>query len=92
MHSASPSERLVNAVIQKNVFELLQARSGGRFRIGALESFEIYSGAASSLTEVDDAAGKIDQALPDQRLIADLCESYRANFAEKVPHPKLAGS
>jgi hypothetical protein len=89
MHSASPSERLVNAVIQKNVFELLQAWSGGRFRIGALESFEIYSGAASSLTEVDDAAGKIDQALPDQRLIADLCESYRANFAEEVPHPKL---
>lgn len=89
MKCASPSERLVNAVIQKNVFELLQARSGGRFRIGALESFEVYSGAASSLTEFDDGGGNADAALPDQRLIADLCESYREQFSQEVPHPKL---
>src|SRR5690606_35629308 len=29
------------------------------------------------------------QALPDQQLIAELCESYRKRFAREVPHPKL---
>lgn len=89
MSSSSTTERLVNAVIQKNVFELIQTRSQGRFRIGALESFEIYSGAASSVTENEDKSGQVDQVLPDQRLIADLCESYRETFSKEVPHPKL---
>lgn len=89
MKKSSPSERLVNAVIQKNVFELLQSRSSGRFRIGALESFEIYSGAASSLSDVDNADINTDKILPDQRLIADLSESYREKFNREIPHPKL---
>ncbi len=89
MQAASTSEKLINAVIQKNVFELLQARSKGRFRVGALESFEIYAGAASSLTEVDEGGSQNQQVLPDQQLIADLCESYRLRFSQEVPHPKL---
>lgn len=89
LQAASISEKLINAVIQKNVFELLQARSGGRFRVGALESFEIYAGAASSLTEVDEGNTHNQQVLPDQQLIADLCVSYRRRFAQEVPHPKL---
>jgi len=87
MKKASPSERLVNAVMQKNVFELLQSRSGGRFRIGALESFEIYSGLESLLSgAVESDTSKI---LPDQRLIANLSKSYREKFNREIPHPKL---
>jgi len=89
MSPSSMTERLVNAVIQKNVFELIQSQSGGRFRIGALESFEIYSGASSAVTESDENSASQGQVLPDQRLIADLCASYRTTFAREVPHPKL---
>ncbi|RUM53654.1 MAG: hypothetical protein DSY85_08525 [Marinomonas sp.] len=89
LKSASLHERLVNGVIQKNVFEMLQRDRGGRFRIGSLESFEVYAGAESSLTESDDVSFHSGEVLPDQRLIADLCQSYRKKFSQEVPHPKL---
>jgi len=89
LKSSSMHERLVNGVIQKNVFEMLQRDKGGRFRIGALESFEIYAGSESSLTETDDGSSKAGTVLPDQQLIADLCQSYRKCFSQEVPHPKL---
>lgn len=89
LKAASLHERLVNGVIQKNVFELLQKTSGGRFRIGALESFEIYAGVASSLTETDDGPSQQGSVMPDQQLIASLCQSYRTAFSREVPHPKL---
>ena len=89
LKAASLHERLVNGVIQKNVFELLQKTSGGRFRIGALESFEIYAGAASSLTETGEGPSLQGTVMPDQQLIASLCQSYRKAFSREVPHPKL---
>ncbi|TPE51944.1 hypothetical protein FJM67_08170 [Maribrevibacterium harenarium] len=89
LKAASLHERLVNSVIQKNVFEMLQRDKGGKYRIGALESFEIYAGAESSLSETDDGIDQVGLVLPDQRLIADLCQSYRNTFSAEVPHPKL---
>lgn len=89
MKAASPSERLVNAVLQKNIFELLQSESGGRFRIGALESFEVYSGVESTLSGDSENNKDNENSLQDQRLIARLCESYRQTFFQEVPHPKL---
>jgi superfamily II DNA or RNA helicase len=89
MKSAPAASRLINAVIQKNVFEHLKATSQGRFRIGALESFEIYSGQPSAMTETKTGAEQKHTEAPDQRLIAALCSSYRNTFHEEVPHPKL---
>lgn len=85
----SSAVRLVNAVLQKNVFEMLQATSGGRFRVGALESFEIYSGRHSFVTGPGTPSTDAPDTAPDQHVIARLSESFREIFDDEVPHPKL---
>lgn len=89
MAKPSRAVRLVNAVLQKNVFDLLQANSGGRFRIGALESFEIYSGRSSAITDLETTPQSATDGAPDQHVIARLGESFREAFDDEVPHPKL---
>lgn len=89
MNVSSVKERLINAVMQKNVFNLIQSRFSGKFRVGALGSFETYSDIESLLTESDQNGDQQDQSMPDQTLISDLCESYRTTFHEELPHPKL---
>ena len=88
MSSPKPADQLVHAVLQKNVFDMLESQASGKFRVGALESFEIYSGTDSSITEVDDERDSAAK-LADQHIISKLCKSYREQFAREVPHPKL---
>ena len=89
MAKPSSAVRLVNAVLQKNVFEMLKAESGGRFRIGALESFEIYSGRQSQVTDMDSNAQAAADSAPDRHVIDRLGQSFRQTFEDEVPHPKL---
>lgn len=87
MSTPKQADQLVHAVLQKNVFDMLEAQSSGKFRIGALESFEIYSGVESSIT--DDNYKESEAKIADQHIISKLCNRYRESFSREVPHPKL---
>lgn len=87
MQTPKTSEQLVHGVLQKNVFDMLESKSSGKFKVGSLESFEVYSGVESGLTESEDKDGAAK--LADQHILALLCQSYRKTFNREVPHPKL---
>lgn len=96
---ADPKQRLVVALIQKKVNELLhQEKFSASFQIGMLASFESFLQTAKLKSEGDDL-GVFDD--PDQTTdiaekdgidVSDLnhlARSYRAKFKTELPHPKM---
>lgn len=99
MRIQDPRQRLVVALVQKKVSELLG--DGDRFKrsfqIGMLASFESFLETAKVRRDDDapvfDDSERVDD--PDERLGVDvgdvnlLARSYRRRFNRELPHPKM---
>jgi hypothetical protein len=92
-------ERLIVALVQKKVSEMLQEkRFGNSFQIGMLASFESFLETAK-LKQADNEEGTFDDSeQTDDTLeregidVADvnrLARSYRDRFFREMPHPKM---
>jgi hypothetical protein len=90
-----PRERLVVALVQKKVSELLGTEKFGyRFQAGMLASFESFQ---ETVVKTDDAVFDGDQTQDesekdgiDVRPLNTLARSYRDTFdGKELPHPKL---
>ncbi len=91
-------QRLVVALVQKKVSELLQnERFGASFQIGMLASFESFAQTAKvKQGDADitfDDAEQTDKADErdgiDVNAINALAKSYRRRFGNEMPHPKM---
>ena len=104
LRTADDRERLVVALVQKKVSDVLAAlgrqsgRSfGRRFQMGMLASFESFLETAKLANEDDDPtfdhAEQTDDDLEregvDAVSITHLARSYRERFQEALPHPKM---
>lgn len=97
--TTDPKQRLVVALVQKKVSELLQTEKfGASFQIGMLASFESFlettgaKRADDDITNFDDAEQTDDEAERegvDVRDVNTLARSYRERFNEELPHPKM---
>lgn len=92
-------QRLVVALVQKKVSELLPEQEfGARFQIGMLASFESFL-ETSKLQGSDDEDPNFDDGEQTQDLreregvdvrdLALLARSYRTEFQQELPHPKM---
>lgn len=94
-----PKQRLVVALIQKKVNELLhQERFSASFQIGMLASFESFLQTAKLKDDSDEPAvfDDPDQAAETEEKegvdvgnINRIARSYRARFNRELPHPKM---
>lgn len=94
-----PRQRLVVALVQKKVSELLGSEQfGSSFQIGMLASFESFLQTAKlkrddTTVSVFDDAEQTDNELARQGIdVADvnrLAGSYRRRFDQELPHPKM---
>lgn len=94
-----PRQRLVVALVQKKVSELLSGkRFGHSFQIGMLASFESFLETARlKRDDADDAifddSGQTDKADEreglDVRDINRLARHYKKTFGREMPHPKM---
>jgi hypothetical protein len=92
-----PKQRLIVALIQKKVAELLgEERFKSSFQVGMLASFESFLETAK--LKVDDEANfdhsdQTDDAIEKEGIdvhdINRLAKSYRATFGREMPHPKM---
>ena len=96
---ADAKQRLVVALVQKKVSELLgHERFNSSFQIGMLASFESFLETAKLKREDTDVANFDDSDQTDDDLekegidVADinrLARSYRQKFGREMPHPKM---
>lgn len=94
-----PRQRLVVALVQKKVSELLGSEQfGSSFQIGMLASFESFLQTAKlarddTTASVFDDSEQTDDELARQGLdVADvnrMARSYKQKFDEELPHPKM---
>lgn len=94
-----PRERLVVALVQKKVMELLQSeRFGNSFQIGMLASFESFLETAQlkkapdepgNFDGVEQTADLLEREGIDVSDVNRLARSYRERFGEELPHPKM---
>lgn len=96
---SDPRQRLVVALVQKKVSELLGSeRFNASFQIGMLASFESFL-QTTKLKRDDDTVSNFDDAEQTDRLderegidvrdVNRLAESYRRRFDAELPHPKM---
>jgi len=99
IHVTDDRQRLVVALVQKKVSELLPDQEfGARFQIGMLASFESFL-ETSKLQGDDDEDPNFDDGEQTQDLreregldvrdLALLARSYRTEFQQELPHPKM---
>ncbi len=90
---ASHEQKLVTALVQKKVGEMLAKDNGSTsFQTGLLASFESYAeSTGSGPVEFDgELAEKGDSDAQDKHVIGALAESYaRSNLGRTLPHPKM---
>ena len=98
-----PRQRLIVALVQKKVAEILgDERFGNRFQIGMLSSFESFLESVARIRkrtedgedeervfDGDQEATSDERAGIDTKAIGALSESYRERFGQRLPHPKL---
>lgn len=96
----SPKQRLVVALVQKKVAEVLsQPRFGASFQMGMLASFESFLQTArkktsdgqdtSAFDDSDQTQDATEREGIDTPTLGRLAESYRRRFNESLPHPKM---
>jgi hypothetical protein len=95
----SPRHRLIVALVQKKVTELLgHDRFGSSFQIGMLASFESFLETAKLKREIEGEANFDDTDQTDDTLeregidvgdVNRLARSYRKVFGSEMPHPKM---
>ena len=98
-----PRQRLIVALMQKKVAEILQTeRFNNHFQIGMLSSFESFLQSVETARRGDPAEPTFDgeeqrRNLDDERVrngidtvaIGEVVRSYREAFGKALPHPKL---
>lgn len=99
-----PKQRLVIALVQKKVAEILgDERVNNHFQIGMLSSFEAFAESATgrSLHNDDDAdeiassfdsqqgESRAEKAGLDTQSLTQVVRSYHRRFGEALPHPKM---
>jgi hypothetical protein len=103
IRNGDAKERLIVALIQKKVSEILESagkRSGRRFsrsfQIGMLSSFESFfqtakvrSDEGSNFDQTEQTAEKQEKEGIDTASINNISSSYREKFQEELPHPKM---
>ena len=104
LERAGPRERLVVALVQKRVLQLLHQRgkaSADRaampsFQMGMLSSFESFHQTLSNKLEKEQTFDGDDQTRDqddrkglDSATVDALCQSYRETFGSAPPHPKM---
>jgi len=99
IHIEDPKQRLIVALVQKKVSELLgHERFGSSFQVGMLASFESFLETTKlKRDDVDDAnfddAEQTDDVLEREGIdVSDvnrLTRSYRKKFDTEMPHPKM---
>lgn len=92
-------QRLIVALVQKKVSEVLQdTRFNASFQIGMLASFESFletarvkrsDDDASNFDQVEQTTNEIEREGVDVDGVNRLARSYRANFGQEMPHPKM---
>jgi hypothetical protein len=99
IHVADPRQRLVVALVQKKVSELLgHERFNSSFQIGMLASFESFLETAklkrdetevANFDDSDQTEDAIEKEGIDVADINRLARSYRQKFGKEMPHPKM---
>ncbi len=96
-----PRQRLVVALVQKKVAELLGSERFNRsFQIGMLASFESFletarlkhdaeEEAESTFDDAEQAEDQIEREGIDVRDLNRLARDYRQKFGAELPHPKM---
>lgn len=97
-----PRQRLVVALVQKKVAELLGSERFNRsFQIGMLASFESFLETAklkqetehveaeSTFDDAEQADDKVEREGLDVRDLNRLARDYRQKFGAELPHPKM---
>jgi hypothetical protein len=91
-----PRHRLVVALVQKKVSELLGSEKfGNRFQVGMLASFESFQETIAkkdddSVFDGDQTEDQLEKDGIDVRPLNTLARSYRTTFdGKELPHPKL---
>lgn len=89
----SDEQKLVTALVQKKVGEMLERESGSpSFQMGLLASFESYAETTKSApVEFDgEGSGKEDTDARDRHVIGAISDSYiRTELGRTLPHPKM---
>jgi hypothetical protein len=104
LKTSDPRERLVVALVQKKVTDVLAElgrRSGKifgrRFQMGMLASFESFLETAKlargddepAFDQADQTDDELEREGVDAMSIADVARSYRERFGDSLPHPKM---
>lgn len=90
-----PRQRLVVALVQKKVSELLGSEKfGNRFQVGMLASFESFQETLAprgdtAVFDGDQTEDELEKEGIDVRPLNTLARSYRDRFNGELPHPKL---
>lgn len=92
-------QRLVVALVQKKVAELLNSQKfGASFQMGMLASFESFLETAKlkkadedsgNFDDVDQTQDELEREGIDVRSINALAADYRKHFKTELPHPKM---
>ncbi|MBZ0116224.1 MAG: DEAD/DEAH box helicase family protein [Sandaracinaceae bacterium] len=101
IHVTDPRQRLVVALVQKKVAELLGSERFNRsFQIGMLASFESFLETArlkrdaeedseSTFDDAEQAENLVEREGLDVRDLNRLAQDYRQKFNAELPHPKM---
>lgn len=83
-------QKLFAALVQKRVTEVLNEDFSGKFQTGMLASFESYIPENKDKNEEFDGQNEGEEKkTPDQNIIRELVQSYKARFNHAPPHPKM---
>ena len=85
----SLKEKLIVALMQKKVTELVKRRFGAQFQIGMLASFESFAESASSFDDSDQTDDEQEREGIDSQVVTSIARSYYKRFKEVLPHPKM---
>lgn len=93
IHLKSDEQKLVTALVQKKVGEMLDKKgSSPSFQTGLLASFESYAETTKSepVKFDGDEAGKKVRDARDRHVIGEISDSYiRCDLGRTLPHPKM---
>lgn len=85
----SLKEKLIVALMQKKVTELVKRKFGAQFQIGMLASFESFAESASSFDDADQTDDEEEREGIDSRIVTSIARSYAREFKHSLPHPKM---
>lgn len=82
-------QKLVVALMQKKVTELVKKKFNAQFQIGMLASFESFAGTVSTFDDPDQTDDEGERKGIDADIVTSITRSYRSTFGEPLPHPKM---